>query len=329
MNTLNYHKLSFLDRFRLNEGIDKLKSHYHYLVKFNTNKAANLINDKKLHFCTLFVLQPVIKGTNYSEYLNSQNESALEFITDMLEKDVSNKKNSENIHKQPNYSVLKWILETGWLDDGLNNKYDEILDKSAILLTKKYNDISIINIIVEIIFSRHRKGLYIHDMVWALFESRSIQSLIITAQRLHSKQWRDVKLACKLLGFIPGIDIEFNKNRVKPYLVFLNWIEENSSFLNYTGEGFQQTPTPEPYAVSLEAKYLCKISAMDNPKPLRLLNEESKRLEIFKILDKNTRILLSRFSFYLFRQNYHEWIRWINYPVEKQIRIAKTMGGEL
>ncbi len=326
MKVFKTNNLSFLDRVRLNNGNDKLKGLFHNLVKLNPEEAANLINDKNLYFCSLFILKPVIDKLEFFNHLSSRNKDALTITTEILKRKASNKESLSFDCNQMNYSTLKWIFETGCFDDGLSNQYDEVLDITAIHLIKSYNDKSVLPVIAEMIFSRYKKGLYIYDLVWAFFESRDPRRLIIFANRMHSTHWMDVELACKLLGFIPGIDINRNNDKFIKYLYIRNWIQENHLFMHYTGESFQQTPNPIPYLVSLEAKYLCKPVPEDSQEPLRILNEdESNLMERFKGLNKDTQILLSTCSFLLYRQNKSTWNKWIHYPVEEQIRIV--LGG--
>ncbi|MDK2919471.1 MAG: hypothetical protein PWQ37_2204 [Candidatus Petromonas sp.] len=314
-----------LDKIRLHMGVKELKNFFHELVENNTKKAIKLLNDENLHFPSLFILKSTIEEFSLLSSLNSRNRIALE-ITDEILTNSANNKASESLpsdYIQTIHSVLKWILDTGFADDGINNKYDKLLDIAATLITKIYKDKTFLPTMVDMIFNRHRRGFFIHDLVWAFFECRDPESLVLIANRLQSSHPKDFELACKLLGFIPCIDMDDKTDKEEKYLSCLNWIEDNSLFLYFTGESFQQTPHPKPYAIAWEAKYLCKIASTDTGEILKsLTKEEYKLLDEFRKLDDDTKTLLSNFSFRLHRKNMEYWNDWIQYPIEKQIQIA-------
>jgi len=328
----NLSTTNSLDRIRINDGIESLITYFHELAEDNNEEAVNLINDENLHFASLFVLRFKISELNLADNLILRNKIALEFVNEVLrgKKSISIMKYISSDYAQIVYSVLKWIFETGFFDDGLSNEYDEVLDITAILLTKLYRDEKILPIIADMIFNRNRKNLYIHDLVWAFFESRDPYSLVMIATRLLSSEEKDVELASSLLSFVPGIDKNSNLNKQKKYTSFLNWIEENSLFLYFTGQSLQQTNNPAPYAVTLEAKYLCKFISLDTGKPLKPLTEkEQQLLDEFNKLDLDTRILLSSFSSMMHHKDRNWWNVWISHPISEQIETAKAMiGGE-
>lgn len=321
--------INLLDKIRINNGIDNLKVFFHELVKSNTEEAINLVNHENLHFASLFVLKPEMEVLNLFHSLNVRNKISIGITSEILtsEKNISISKYFSSHYIQAVYSVLKWMVETGFIDDGLSNEYDEVLDICAILLTKVYRDKTTLPIIGDTIFKRYKKGLLIHDLVWAFFECRDPHSLIIIADHLQSKELKEVQLARKLLNFVPGIAIKNNALNIDEYLSFLNWIGKNNLFLAFTGESFQQSSNPVPYIVVLEAKYLCAAVSVDTGKILKTLTEEEcKLLEQFKKLDDNSKILLSNFSFIMHQKNIYTWHTWIHYPMAEQIKIAK-LGG--
>lgn len=324
----NLNSINPLDRIRLDNGIDEMKDYFLGLAKKNNEKAVNLINAENLHFPTLFLLKNEINRLNLFDNLNLRNKTAIEITTEVLKK---NKKISINEYissdlTQIAYSVLKWIFDTGFYDDGLSNEYDEVLDITAILLIRIYRDQTILPTIVDMIFDRNRKGLFNHDLVWAFFESKDPNSLIMIANHLLSTETKDIDLASKLLSFIPGMEKSNTANKEKKYTSFLNWLEENSPFLYFTGQSLQQVNRPITYVIDLEAKYLNKYVSSDTGKKLKsFTDEEAKLLDEFNKLDSNTRILLANFSSMLYHKNKHWWNQWIHYPIAEQIRIAKSM----
>ncbi|WP_368488858.1 hypothetical protein [Clostridium sp. BJN0013] len=324
MYNLDPDTLSFLDKIRIDKGIDDLKNFFFQLSKKNLKKALNFINDKHLRFNILFILKEMLQQNNLFNSLTEKNKVALLIIKEILT-DKKYDLASEQIsfdYIQIIHSVLKWILETGSHDDGINDEYDQVLDITSILLTKVYRDTTLLPIMADMIFDRYKKGFLIHDLVWGFFESADPNSLNIIGEHLLSSNIEDVKIASRLLNFIPEIDKAISKER--KYTIFSNWMKENSAFLEYTGESFQQTTNPKPYRIVLEGKYLCKSICPNTGKALcSPSKKEHSLLNEFKKLDYNNKILLANFSFRIHHKNIYLWHIWREYSLEKQIKIAR------
>jgi len=214
-------------------------------------------------------------------------------------------------------------LVTGSEDDGLNEEFDRVLDAAAVFLIKEYSDKSILYILADLTFRRNRKGTFSHDLVWSLFESQSLESLLLIGLRLKSPHPKDRELANMLLSFIPGINTHRNSPN-NQYLYFYNWLEENILFLYYTGESIQQSANPEPYRIILEAKYLCKAVSIDTGLIIESLSEgDLALLDVFQTLSETDKLLLSNFSYSLHKRNTDHWNVWLHSPVGEQIDIAK------
>ncbi|MGH4117329.1 hypothetical protein [Clostridium sp.] len=153
------------------------------------------------------------------------------------------------------YPVLKGVFERCSWQNELSDEYDELLDASAALLIKIHKDNSILPSIVDTIFFRNRESLFTHDLIWAFFEARDPYSLMLIANYLHSDDERDIKLACKLLDFVPSIDMTTSRDSKDKYMAFFYWLIENYRFLYFTGESFQRTSNPIPYKIDSDAKY--------------------------------------------------------------------------
>ncbi|MFT8313695.1 MAG: hypothetical protein ABF633_05495 [Clostridium sp.] len=327
MQDLNADSISFLDKVRSDKGIDDLKDFFDQLTKKDMREATNFINDKNLQFPTLFVLRDDIEKNNLVNSLTEKNKITLLIVKEILT-DKKDNLASEHLsfdYVQMIHLVLKWILETGSKSDGMNDDYDRVLDITSILLTKMYKDKTMLNIIANMIFERYKKGLLVHDLVWAFFQVGDPQTLMILGERLLSSVEADVKIATRLLNFIPEIGTNISKER--KYTTFLNWMKENSTFLEYTGESFQQTTNPRPYKVVLEGKYLCKNICCETGKALSIPSrEENQLLNEFRKLDHDTKILLSNFSLRIHHKNIYLWDVWLHYSLENQIKIAKIGG---
>jgi hypothetical protein len=198
-------------------------------------------------------------------------------------------------------------------------------DVTNMLLKKVHNDKTILPGVLNMIFVRNRKGLFIDDLIWAFFQARDPYSLMLIANYLGSQDVKDIKLACKLLDFVPSIDMTVGKSTKKQYIDFFYWLKENYHFLYFTGEGFQSTSKPIPYIVILNAKYLCKRVSLHTGKPLvPLSTSENNLLSDFNNLDEDNKLLLSTFSIRFRYRNIYLWKSWINHSITDQISIAKT-----
>jgi hypothetical protein len=100
--------------------------------------------------------------------------------------------------------AAKWILETGWREDGLHDDFDGALDAAAALLIRTYDDRSVLPVVTKLVFERNRKGRLIHDLVWCLFKARDPEALRLVANYLGSADSKDTELARKLLHFTPN-----------------------------------------------------------------------------------------------------------------------------
>jgi len=325
----NLYAFELLDEIRLNRGADKMKAVFYDLVNHNLEKAIKLINDKSLQFTSLFILQPEIKGSDVITRLSVKNKHALEIIDKILSKEILNTQIFLPEYKQEDYSSLKWILETGYIDDGLSDEFDEVLDTAAIMLAKVYKDKNCLPAIEEMIFNRYRRGAFIYDLVWAFFEFENPDKLIMVANRLRSSNRKDVELACKFLNFIPCIGMNNKEDHMKQHKCSLKWIKQNKDFLYYTGETFLQTSSPYRYAVSKEAKYLQKPASNVNGELSRLLTQDELIcLDSFKKLDDDSKLRLSNYSSMLYHKSKYRWRKWRQNPIDKQIEIAKRkLGG--
>lgn len=303
-----------------------LKSYFKEIFQRNSEEALQFVNNENLNFQTLFNLIDSIKEYDLYHDLNPRNQIALcianEILTPNTSHPFSTDFSSGNIQNAK--TVLKWMLETD-VDIKQLDDYDRVLDCAAALITKVYKDESCLPLIMNIIFHRHRKGYYINDLVWAFFEAKSPQSLIYIANYLQSSNTEDAKLAQKLLKFIPGFEV----NPCNQYQYFLNWLKENTMFLHYTGESFQQSHTPSPYVVVLEGKYLNKFVSLDTGEIIEELTEYEKQLiKEFSTLDSDTKALLSKSSYDLHKKDNHHWHEWINHPISHQIKAVQTRGGD-
>ncbi|WZL72534.1 hypothetical protein QBE52_15930 [Clostridiaceae bacterium 35-E11] len=323
--------LSPLDKMRLHNGIHNVKIFFHELANHNKEEAIQFINDENLCFGSLFLLRSEIEELDIFSNLNIKNKMALEITNEILmgKKTITSIDCTSCDYIQRVYIALKWMFETGRIDDGLSNEYDQVLDATAILLIKVYKDRRILPMLVKIIVQRYKKGFYIHDLIWAFFEAQDPGSLILIGDYLRSKQQEEIELANKLLRFIPDLAIHDRGDTQKQYALFMQWMKENRWFLHFTGESLQQSHHPSPYIVDFGAKYLCKPIDIDTGKIIeRLTEREKKILNRFEQLRDPIKDLLAKFSFSLYVADRYQWHTWMNYSLEEQIKIVRTgIGG--
>ncbi|MCB2360047.1 hypothetical protein [Clostridium estertheticum] len=228
-------------------------------------------------------------------------------------------------YREITYPHLKDIFENCILSRELSDDNDEILDVTASLLIKTHNDKTILPTIVDTIFSRNRRGQFNHDLIWTFFQARDPYSLMLIANYLDSENINDIKLAGQLLNFEPSIDMTRGVDIQKQYISFFYYLKENYPFLYFTGESYQRTSNPNPYAIAIDAKYLCKRVSVYTGNPfIPLTKKENNLSNYFNKLDDNNKQLLSNFSLKLQNKNKYLWRSWINQPIINQISTAEV-----
>lgn len=313
-----------LDDIRLKEGNDKLKTYFRSIASNDIEKAISLVNDDKINFPTLFILQPEIMKHDLTQSLNRRIQHSLDIASRISARNTPDPERLIIDYRDVNYSALKWILRTGYLEDDINEHYDVIMDTAAAILAVSYRDKDCIQYIEELIYNRNRKNSYIYDLVWAFFEASDADSLVMMAKRLYSDNRKDTILVKKLLNFIPCVNDSNIDDNLEKYYRAVSWINRNRNYLYFTCESCQQTPNPRRYAISMEAKYLQKYAAVFCRNFSGILTDlENNLLENFQKQDHNTRLLLSEYSHDLFHSSQYWWEKWIHTSIEEQIAIAQ------
>lgn len=319
----------FLDNLRIHNGSHKLIYYFRNIALYDINNAAALINDNRLHYGTLFLLRHEIEQSGLSGFVNLRNRYALIFTREILNEKIEQIKQGYSFsdYIQAAYSSLKWMLETGAPDDGLSDEYDRVLDIASSLLINVYNDRTILPLMADMIFKRHRKGLLIHDLVWVYFECREPYSITLIADYLNSSDRDDVNLAKKLLGISSSEDQDTTRDKMPEYKSYMNWISENTAFFYFSGENFQHTGNPKPFNVAMSGKYLCSAVSPRTGRILRqLTNEEKKLLTEFNGLDYRSQSILADYSLFLFHKDKSQWNKWLRLPLKEQLKQANTGG---
>jgi hypothetical protein len=329
VEAINTNFRSVLDNLRAANGTEGLRSYYSGLLKKDRSKALDMINNQQLSFGTLFAIRHELSQYAVTRELDVKYQKALKIAEDLTGNKVRRLNSNFRSDDDHTASVLRWMIETGGLEDDLGKQYDRLMEFSAALLIKRFKDISVLAQIAEMFFSRHRKGKYIHDLVWAFFEGRSVDSILIIAKWLNSYNIKDRELAYKLLSFIPALS-PLNIPDPYGYTRALVWLQENKPFVYYTGESLHQSSSPIHFKVSRIAKYLCRPISVDTAEPLFPFNEFEKRLaDSFKNLPDSQQQLLADFSYMLYRRNIYQWHTFLRLDVNEQLALAFRLKGGL
>lgn len=324
-------RIAFLDQVRLEEGIDKLKKVFKESADHNKEAAVNSLNHENLQFTSLFLLRDEIKKLAILEQLSERNRISMEIVEDILSREKESPTASCRLsicdHIQMVQAVLRWMLETGSKDDGLSAEFTQVLDTTASLLTTVFRDETVLPLIADLIFTRSEKEFFNDYLIRAFFEAREPYTLDLIANRLRSPQVKEANLARRLLGFVPGIDVHKNTEGELHYRIFQAWLEENSPFLHYRGESFQETSKPVPYDVVLRGKYLGRSVSVDSGEILTpLTKEEDQILEEFENEDEAVKDSFATQSEVMRYQSFDDWKTWVRRPL-KERQNAQKLGG--
>lgn len=303
-----------LDLIRIKAGGEELREVFYGLCGTNAGYAAELLNDEKLKFPSLYILLPEVLKFSLNTYLNQKNKSALE-----ISKNLINRKKTYR-HDPKYYPILQWMFLTGCKEAELGEEFDKIIDFCAILLVKEHKDKTVLKPLEELIFDRYKKGRYTYDAEWAFFESRSAECLYIIAKRLLSTDCMDVELARKLLRFIPCM--QKNGHPEKLHHDVMVWIQENEPYLYYTGESSQKSVSPCMYEVSYREKYL-QTASQPYDSIAVIANWRQEDIKAFDSLERETQRILSDYSQRLLKYSRDIWNRWLMSPLRKQIEQAE------
>jgi hypothetical protein len=327
MDLGNSNEYSYLDRVRINEGVDKCRASLNEIFRKDTRLAVALLNDHQLMFPCLYILREQIEGLRIQGYLSPRNMIALRIANQISGSEAFGfdylSSRQDSVH-----SVLKWIVETGSAEEIAENDYEQILDVTVSVLINTYEDRDILPLVADLIFKRNRNERYIHDLVWVLFQVHDPQVLKLFAERVRSSDPKDAKLAAELLNIDETDAPAEEGDKEGRYAGYLHWLEENEPYLYFTDESFQYASKPAFCAVDLERKYLQKGAPSYSKQPISSSDEgASENLAAFKQLSVAEQKVLSEYSQKIHDENTPAWSEWLHAPVSEQIKAAKA-GSE-
>lgn len=327
MNKKRKRKHNFL--VSLSVDNDSFINDFSKTAKRNIKEAYSILNDEELTFPEFYILVPQIKEYSLISGLNKKNTSALKLIAKITNDEELIDIIGELVYDNNLKTALYWIFETGLVDDGIYDSYDKIIDTTIALLIDYYGQDVIIPEVVDLMFSRNRSDLYIHDLMFILFRVEDLNLLTLLAKYLNSNDKKDRKLAYELLYLDKDTDEDIdNNNIVDRYNEFLNWLRENFNYLYFTKETLQLTRYPKWYKIDLGAKYLCVSIDPHTRLPLKPFNmNQYTKNEDFKVLPLDDKFKLSDYSQKLYKSNLNEWKNWMKYSINRQLLMLKNIDG--
>ena len=320
----NHSNLVNLEKVRLEKGLDKCKEVFEESLKLNGLRAIDLLNARTLTFPCLYVLLPQIKAHRLYQRLSTRNVLAIRLVNQITGPKSATVPDYLAAKNNNILTVLKWMVETGVIEDGLSDEYEKIMDVSVSVLLDTYQEKSVFPTVVRMIFTRGKTGHYIHDLVWSCFRLAEPEVLKLIAQRLRSPDRKEAALARELLN-LDGSDIPPNMISEKLYARYMNWLNENDPFLYFTDEAFQYSGKPTFSAVDFDRKYFNKGIESYHKQPLKPKDDtESMVLEAFAPLSNEQKAMLSGYSYKLQKKDTSEWEKLMKTPIGEQIRAAKA-----
>lgn len=254
-------------------GNEKLVNKFKNTLKTNKMRAIKLINDQNLSFSTLFILFPVIRQYKLLTYLSTRNKLAYNFCNQILEKQKSDYKEGDT---KTFINVLEWIVKSADVADGIADDFDKIVDVSVAKLLNEFNDKEVLKPAVDLAFKRNKKKEFNHDLVWSLFKTNDVNILEHVAEYLKSEDKEDNNFSTELLSNAIESDITVTENN--KYDNYVLWLKENNQYINFTGEGYNQSSQPNFFKVDkvLKDKDKAIYVMNENVQPQQLVSEPEK-----------------------------------------------------
>lgn len=337
-----------LERWRRNRSGEGLRSRFRTLAENDRRKAVELLREPGLTFGTLFLLAPELREFALAEELSPERRLSLQLSGALLHDGELQEAfgaapdaaeaalavpsgaglsgagspgtaapgSAETAQNER--EALRWMFRTGARDDGLSDRFDQLLDAAAATLFKRHRDSDLLPLAAGLLFARARKGAFYQDLAWAFFQTGDPRCLLLLARRLRSRNPEEAALARTLLHLPEGERAEEN------YRAFLSWHRENGDYVRFRPGGFQVTGTPKVYGVDLEAKYLGRARSRapeaDGAGTGELTAAEYGCLCRFREQGEPERLALASYSSRLLRRSPARWKEWMREPVEDQLR---------
>lgn len=278
---------------------------------------------KGLDFNQMFSLRNSLNDKNVQSNLDDKNKIAIDIMQDILKGEMRGEVDEFSVlnYIEETNSVMRWMLNSALDTKDMGSEYCEVIDIVAIFLIKVYRDYEMLETVVELIFQRNKNDLYVHELIWAFFQSYDVESLKFICDKLSSNDKKSKELACTLLSFIPNIE-EYANNNKEFYAK--KWIDNNKDYIFFTDDSKHARSKPVYCRLNLDGKYLGEIVNKKTGEIISNLgNDDKKKLTEFNNLNEDDKVILSSYSFKLKKLNLDRWLKWINYSINDQVVIAK------
>ena len=277
----------YLNRVWHTQGAAGVRAAFRTIARRSRDEAAKALQDNENSFPVIYILAPDAERLELVAELSERAQYGVWLVATKAGDAERAQLYAETLGSkgkiEPPLDALKWIIHTGAGWDGPRagrDDYDAALDLAAAYFAANYSDGETLSRLAELVFRRHRKGLYVHDLVWALFQGADAAALAVVARYIVSDDGADTELACKLLGLsTPHTASE----KVKTYARFTEWLAENRKYIYVTGEHFNAMSAPHHLNCDEEAKYLKREIHPRTREPFTpLTDEERTALEAFR-----------------------------------------------
>lgn len=317
MDTNRLIEYDYLSKVMRESGHEQCKAVFDKVNNNSRQKAAAMLNHRHMTFPCLFLLMPQIKNYRLYASLNTRNKIAIE-ITGQIINPGAAQIDYLSERKNPVRNTLKWMLQTGGDAYELDGNYMKIMDVAASVLINTYQDKSVLPLTADMIFERGKRGVNVHDLAWAAFQSRDPGALKLIAKRITSSDLREAELARKLLNIeLAGNNAEEQQAR------YLQWLDDNDPYLYFTGESLQYASAPEICKVDLARKYIHEGSSGYVKQPIEAKSShEAGYLAAFEPLGDEEKTILSEYSYKM--KDSSQWEEWIKSPIDRQMQAARA-----
>ena len=317
--------ISELDRLRSELAPVRFRRRFHELFEKNAQHAVRLLNDEALTFPALLDLMPEIQAKNLYEHLTYRNLTAIRVTAKKAGDYPLAVRLTNAVPYDPagEHEALKWMFSTSvraGMPVNASPLLDGAVDNATALLLIYFDDRSILEDVVALLFARNRKGHLIHDLTWALFQTYDAQTLRQIAARLTSRDASDRALAARLLHVSPSRQAGGAPSSRETRREYLRWLDSNAPYLYLTGEHLQQTSKPEYLRVDRGAKVLSKRIRADTREPeIPLSDGERAYLAEYLSLPEEDQEALAVFSDSLHRSEPERWRTWMQNGIAEQV----------
>jgi len=276
----------YLERVWRSQGAAALRAAYRTIARRSRDEAARALADAENSFSVIYILATEAERVGLENALPPRAKYGIWLAATKAGDSTRAARYAAQLTTElaePPYDALVWIIHTGADWDGPRagrDDYDAALDLAAAYFAANFDDEVTLALIAKLVFRRNRKGLFIHDLVWGLFQGAGAPVLAVVARYIVSDDRADSELACKLLGLeMPATAAE----RVKLYAKFTEWLGENGQYIYLTGEHFNATSKPQHHARDEEARYIGrKIHPRTRTPESPLTDAERAALEAFR-----------------------------------------------